>query len=211
MLTTTIALRVGVALLAAGCAPRDARARLTGFEDRARRDDETIDALAVRVDAFERDVGRLVALRRRASDELAAAARRFEEVRRIANLSADAYAVARDEYETAARNWRLVTIMILAAATWDYAGHLCGTRMTTGDYRRALRRDGIDLEGLDADHGLPRSLGGADHPLNYEMIDSSLNRSLGNDVLRKLLSHPTHLLQGAAVSALMRLRCSPQL
>jgi hypothetical protein len=83
--------------------------------------------------------------------------------------------------------------------------------MTTAQYRRELREEGVDLEGLDADHGLPKSWGGADHPLNYEMIDSSLNRSLGNDVVRKLLEHPAHLLQGAAVSAIMRLRCSPQL
>lgn len=91
------------------------------------------------------------------------------------------------------------------------ADHLCGTRMSTAAYRKMLRKKGIDLDGLDADHGLPKSLGGADHPLNYRMIDSSLNRSLGNDVMRKLAVHPLHVLQGALVSALMRLRCSPQL
>lgn len=36
-------------------------------------------------------------------------------------------------------------------------------------------KQGIDLRGRDADHGLPRSKGGADHPLNYRMIDASLN------------------------------------
>jgi hypothetical protein len=64
---------------------------------------------------------------------------------------------------------------------------------------------------LPLQYGLPKSRGGADHPLNYRMIDSSLNRSLGNDVMAKLMVHPLHVLKGALASAFMRLRCSPHL
>lgn len=207
-----MALTLGVAVPSlVGCASYGTHARIADFETEAEADDERIESLSARIEAFEQSVDDVLALYRQASTDLEAAERNFEQVRRAGETAAQSYQTAADEYEIAARNWRLVTITILAAATWDYAGHLCGTRMTTAKYRQDLRKKGIDLRGLDADHGLPRSKGGADHPLNYRMIDSSLNRSLGNDVVRKLLEHPTHVLQGAAVSALMRLRCSPQL
>ena len=38
---------------------------------------------------------------------------------------------------------------------------------------------GVNLVGKDIDHIIPKSLGGADHPSNYQVLDSSLNRSLG--------------------------------
>jgi hypothetical protein len=205
--------RGGMALVLAlaSCAPAGTGARLEHLEAHAQEDDARIDALSVRVAEFDRAVDDVVDLYLRASAELETATIRFEQVQRAAQAAAADYERAAADYEQAATNWRLVTISILAAATWDYAGHLCDTRMTTAEYRKHLRKQGVELHGLDADHGLPRSKGGADHPLNYRMIDSSLNRSLGNDVLRKLMAHPMHLLQGAAVSALMRLRCSPQL
>ena len=51
--------------------------------------------------------------------------------------------------------------------------------MTTAVYRRQLVRQGINLLGMDIDHIVPRSLGGADHPMNYQVLDTSTNRSLG--------------------------------
>lgn len=210
--------RSGVLLVLAlaGCASTGTTsagtgARLEALEAHAEADDERIDALSARVEDFERAVDDVLVLYRQASAELEVATVRFEQAGQAGRAAAGSYERAAEDYEVAARNWRLVTISILAAATWDYAGHLCDTRMTTAQYRKQLRQQGIDLDGLDADHGLPKSKGGADHPLNYRMIDSSLNRSLGNDVMRKLMVHPMHLLQGAAVSALLRLRCSPQL
>jgi uncharacterized coiled-coil protein SlyX len=205
---------IAVAVLAvamAGCASASAKARLDRFETQAHADDETIAELSERIAAFERTVDELVDLYARASADLETAERNFELAQRSASAASDAFQRASSEYEAASRNWRLVTIALLAAASWDYAGHLCDTRMTTAAYRKMLRKDGISLDGLDADHGLPKSLGGADHPLNYRMIDSSLNRSLGNDVVRKLMVHPLHVLQGAAISALTRLRGSPEL
>lgn len=194
-----------------GCGPSMTHARLNRFERRAADDDQQIESLAQRVDAFDNAVDDVLELYQRATTELDQAQQRYERAVAAADSASGSFQQAKQEYDTAARNWRLITTTILAAAAWDYAGHLCGTRMSTAAYRSELRAQGVDLEGLDADHGLPRSWGGADHPLNYEMIDSSLNRSLGNDVVRKLLEHPKHLLQGALVSALMRLRCSPQL
>lgn len=200
---------LGVVL--AGCTSASVQARLTHLETQAQADDEVIADLSERVAAFERTVDELVDLYQQASDALVIAEQKLELARRSGDASSRAFQQATSEYEAATRNWRLVTISLLTAASWDYAGHLCDTRMTTAAYRKALRKEGVDLDGLDADHGLPKSRGGADHPLNYRMIDSSLNRSLGNDVMRKLMAHPLHVLRGALVSALMRLRCSPQL
>jgi hypothetical protein len=52
----------------------------------------------------------------------------------------------------------------------------CDSGMSTQTYRR---RFGV-ASGMDVDHIVPRSLGGADHPANYRVIPASLNRSLGN-------------------------------
>lgn len=46
-------------------------------------------------------------------------------------------------------------------------------------YRRKLGAIGVDLAGKDIDHIVPRSIGGFDGPANYQVLDSSLNRSLG--------------------------------
>jgi uncharacterized coiled-coil protein SlyX len=200
-----------LAVALAGCSSASTQARLGQLETQAQADDEVIAGLSERVAAFERTVDELVDLYQQAATTLASAERKFELAQRSGDESTRAFQQAASDYEAASRSWRLVTISLLVAANWDYAGHLCDTRMTTAAYRKMLRKDGIDIEGLDADHGLPKSLGGADHPLNYRMIDSSLNRSLGNDVMRKLMVHPMHVLRGALVSALMRLRCSPQL
>jgi len=199
------------ALALASCKSASSRARLDHLEAQAAADDETIDQLAERVAAFERSVDELVALYQQASETLADAEHTLEQASRLDDAGAQAYARATSDYEAAARNWRLVTITLLVAASWDYAGHLCDTRMSTAAYRKSLRKQGVDLKGLDADHGLPKSLGGADHPLNYRMIDAGLNRSLGNDLMRKLMTHPLHVLRGSLATAAMRLRCSPRL
>jgi hypothetical protein len=54
----------------------------------------------------------------------------------------------------------------------------CADGMSTARYR-ALHTGSILLNS-DVDHIVPRSLGGADHPLNYEWLDASENRSLGS-------------------------------
>jgi hypothetical protein len=53
------------------------------------------------------------------------------------------------------------------------------THMSTAAYRALLTARGIDLTGKDIDHIVPRSLGGADNPGNYQVLSASENRSLG--------------------------------
>ena len=52
-------------------------------------------------------------------------------------------------------------------------------RVSTAAYRKQLRAQGVDLDHKDIDHIVPRGHGGVDHPANYQVLDSSLNRSLG--------------------------------
>jgi hypothetical protein len=47
---------------------------------------------------------------------------------------------------------------------------------STTTVRRWLRNDGLDLQGYEVDHIVPRSLGGVDHPHNYALVPRSLNR-----------------------------------
>ena len=98
------------------------------------------------------------------------------------------YRQASAEANGAARLWRLYRELVLVAAAVDAAklrsarAHAdCGRDMSTADYRDLLIRQGVSVAGMDVDHIVPRSLGGADHPDNYQLLPSSENRSIGND------------------------------
>ena len=207
-----------VAVFGAACRPQapssrvppGSDARIARLEEAGRRDDARLARLEDKVADFQRRAAAAVRMYERAASEFEAARRSYERARAHAVDGQTHYAAARAAYEEAQRNWRIIAATIVAAAAWDQAGLLCETRMTTQQYRKILREKGIDLEGLDVDHVLPRSLGGADHPANYKLLDSSLNRALGNRLAEKLVRYPLPLLQGLATTALMRLRCSPQ-
>lgn len=108
------------------------------------------------------------------------------------------------DFRHAERRYRLTVLLVAAVAA---SGHLCATTVSTRNFRSQLRADGIDLGGKDIDHIWPRSLGGIDHPLNYQVLDSHLNRSLGAGVVQKFLAQPLALVQGLAVSALSAISC----
>lgn len=79
--------------------------------------------------------------------------------------------------------------------------------MSTRMFRTRLRAEGISIDGKDIDHAWPRALGGADHPLNDQLLDSSVNRSLGADPIAKLAHAPLATLRGLTTSALVALGC----
>lgn len=154
-----------------------------------------VDAFDGRLDDAERVAGELsaawtdvVSAYRRATADVAIAEQNWRAAAGSYENSAVSYGEATRDYEAAQDDWKFAQEMILAAAVID-AGRARGpaseavradcNRVSTGSYRRTLSRQGASLAGRDVDHIVPRSLGGADHPLNYQLLDSSLNRSLG--------------------------------
>lgn len=116
-----------------------------------------------------------------------------------------------ESFRAAERAYRASSTLIIAAAAADFVGHqLCEGAMSTREYRRQLRSQGIDIDGMDVDHLWPHSRGGANHPLNYQLTEQSLNRSMGNSIAQKFVHQPIGVLRGFAVSGLMRLQCAAE-
>ena len=127
----------------------------------------------------------------RASMRYAQTRAAFEEARGQASASAEAFARAQTEFEAATEIWKFYGELVRVAAAID-AANLDAARagrfngegpdcrpMSAQQYRRQLEQQGVDLTGKDIDHIVPRSLGGADDVSNYQVLDQSLNRSLG--------------------------------
>ena len=114
------------------------------------------------------------------------------------------YDAAIAEFRRAEQQYRRAALVVMLAAA---SSSICATSVRTATFRSRLKAEGVDLRGVDIDHVWPRHLGGVDHPLNYQRLDSSLNRSLGASVLDKFMTQPLALVQGLAVSALASLSC----
>ena len=150
-----------------------------------------VEGRAVRVSAAWEDVR---VRYERAAASSAAAREQFDQA---ANLYATGSAELRKAAQVAERadaRWRLYQKLIVIAAAID-AANLdqaragtqdssdsidCEDGMSTAAYRSVLAAQGKLLAGVDVDHIVPKSLGGADHPANYQLLPSATNRSLGN-------------------------------
>lgn len=162
--------------------------------------------LEQRVAQHEQDLDRTEAVVRRLESKWAVVVADFNEATRAYRQAEASYDAAGRAFERASvefenasvlwqearARWELATQLIVAAAALDAynlaqargANELdldevdCG-RVSTRTFRRRLEAEGISLKGKDIDHIVPHALGGADHPSNYQILDSSLNRSLG--------------------------------
>jgi hypothetical protein len=94
-----------------------------------------------------------------------------------------AFAAARDR-------WRAAQYAIIVAAMVDATALTrarverpfakgCEASMSTKSLRAWAVKAGFDLTGMHVDHIVPRVLGGADHPSNYQIIPAAENMSLG--------------------------------
>lgn len=136
------------------------------------------------------------------------AARRYRQAEALAGQASHDFLVADRDFKIAAQEYRRATIAVIALAASQTIGQaICGSTVSTRAFRARLRDEGVSLEGQDIDHVWPKALGGADHPLNYQVLDSSLNRSLGAGVIEKMMRWPLATLQGMAVSAVAVLSC----
>ncbi len=191
--------------------PRELRlfARITDSEIREQRDAREVAQMT-----FEADwllaAARLAAQEATAATEsFARAERDFEHASRHFDRAAGTWRAAEASYASAAQRFRLASIVAVVVAGHALAsprGGLCQT-VSTSTYRRRLAREGVDLSGLDVDHLWPRSRGGADHPWNYQLLESSVNRSLGANLMARFHAMPLETLKGLAATAIVRLAC----
>lgn len=182
-------------------------ARLNRFEVRATRGEKRLTAAELKLAELRLQVTELEQQYRRVNSDYDRAARALHAAAENFGQASQEYARARDAYHQAARTWRLVSVTLMVAAASDSLGALCEGQRSTAAMRREWKQQGIDLDGVDVDHIWPKSRGGADHPWNYQAMESRLNRSLGNDLWWKLQHQPIAMLRGAVVSAVVMLRC----
>jgi hypothetical protein len=143
-------------------------------------------------------VDEIVAAFTTAQDQFTDAQAVWREARKNFGAATDDYRRAKADYDAAERWYRIV---VAAMASYAAARGVCSTAKSKEKLRRELRRTGVDLTGKDIDHIWPKSRGGIDHPLNFEVMEASLNRSLGNDIVRKFLHSPMGIVVGLATSA----------
>jgi len=119
----------------------------------------------------------------------------YHDAKRRADRTAKEWGRVAREYERAEQLWKIYQELVMVAAALD-AQNLdaarrgsqarltsvanCDEGMSTARYRRLLERAGRTLVYMHIDHIVPQSLGGADHPDNYQVLPSSENQSLGN-------------------------------
>jgi hypothetical protein len=161
-----------------------------------------IAALATAVNVFDRELEDIEAQVRALSRDYSEIADAYEQVSARYRLARDRHAAvttvsnqaaavlhkAAEDWEQVAASWRFYRMVLKLAISIDRvrAGTSDGARrsfscepLSRAAYRRMLLTQGISLLGKDIDHIVPKALGGADHPSNYQVLDSSLNRSLG--------------------------------
>lgn len=156
---------------------------------------EAVDSFDGELAETEADVRALSSTWNEIADAYQEVSSRYRDARRAyastRTRSNDASALARESainFEKAATSWRIYREVIKLAIAIDRARAASASdrrwstsceHVSTASYRRMLLAQGIDLLGKDIDHIVPRALGGADHPANYQVLDASLNRSLG--------------------------------
>lgn len=157
-------------------------------------------ALGSAVSALEARAGKIAATWSEAELHFLGAKHQFEraessfrKAEKTYESSSAQFQQARELYEQARERWEFYQKLVIVAATIDannlerfraetgnnlVRGLDCSEGMSTRAFRAFLTAQGFDLTGKDIDHIVPRSLGGADHPANFQVLPSSQNRSL---------------------------------
>lgn len=170
---------------------------------------------AARIDAIDRESRDLLAAARRmraradlVEADYLRAAQMFGEATAAWGEASEQARSASADLSRAALQYQLTTMaVVLIALTAGAPGGPCEGHLSTAAYRRQLRAEGVPIAGRDVDHIFPRSLGGADTIENYQLLPSSVNRSLGAGVSEKFLTMPVALLRGIVASGLDAMLC----
>jgi hypothetical protein len=188
---------ISLVIVMVACGPRHARSTTDVSAELAalRADADNLDgeiaaaearanALSAEWDDVRRDYGF-------ARDAYLAARERLHAAEASADRASDAFERAVIEARIATDRFKLYQRLVVIATTLDAAqlgssatAHNAAkafdcSPVSTAAYRALLAARGVNLNGMDIDHIVPRSLGGADHPSNYQVLPSSVNRSLG--------------------------------
>ena len=207
LLSVLLALTVGCASSQQPTTSSQA-ARLDALAASGAKADTQLTGLEQRVATLHEQIDQLDGVWKQVDRELKLAQQRMDAVRRQHGEATAAYKQAAANYQKAERNWRIVAASLMLAASSDKAlRNLCDGKMSRAQVRKYWKKAGISLDGKDADHIWPHSRGGADHIWNFQALDSRINRSIGNSLGWKLTHQPLALLRGAAVSALVAMRC----
>lgn len=187
----TLRLMTLLGLLCGSCTAVEEDAQLRALQRAVSEHSAQLDQVRQRVQNQHSQVAEILASFARARMEFESAARLYREAR---SLHADELVIlrsARASYEEAVQRWHVAQALIVAAAAFD-ASHLdanawrggrfggsCSDGMSTAAFRALLGTLGVSLVGMHIDHIVPRAMGGADHPLNYQILPRELNQSLG--------------------------------
>lgn len=193
-------LLLGLCCVLSGCRRQGARAELAELERRYAEDAAKIDGVAVDLDRLTATQRQILATYATAKREWETAAILYQEASSQQELTARTMEQAAADFGAAERYYRAATMAMVTMAAGSI---ICAGAMNTAKFRRQLKREGIQLDRTThVDHIFPRSHGGLDHPLNYQLLDSSLNQSLSDKIVRKFMQAPIGFVTGMAVSAL---------
>lgn len=210
-----VELLLAVSALACGCGGGSSGG-VAAVEQSLASSERTVDHAEQTYDLTERDMAFMHAMAAdvlergsRATRDLEAAARAYDQAGILYGAASVAYADAGGSYKIAAEKYREVTVTIITAAASDlFLRGVCGRSVSTRKYRETLRSQGVSLEGKDIDHIIPRSRGGPDMPWNYNPLDSSINRSLqANGMWWKMMNFPLETMNAWAKYASYLLMC----
>lgn len=201
---------VGLGLFCA-CAPpppppgvQDVAQELARLAHAESQDERELAALGEQATDLRLRADRIATLWRLAKRDFEQATAQYDTAVDTGRRASEHFASAVEDFQRAEQRYRHTALLIIAVAA---SAQLCASTVRTRSFRTQLRAEGLDLTGQDIDHIWPRSLGGIDHPLNYQVLDAHLNRSLGAGIVQKFMTQPLALVQGLAVSALASLSC----
>lgn len=189
------AVLAAVVLVLTACAGSNPRARdeLARIEAAQNEHSQALDDVERAADGLSQEWDSVRRSYERAKEAFAVAEAAFRTAETDSSQGTAAFAVARRDYDDARSSWELYSELVMIAAMIDASNHDAYRRwrktpsterfscesVSTSAFRRQLEAMGEDLTGMDVDHIVPKALGGADHPSNYQLLPSSLNRSLG--------------------------------
>lgn len=183
---------------------------LASMEEEFDRHDQALAVAEADAAALVLGVQEVAQLYREAADNYAQAEDQWNASRDTLDAASEEFLAASAAYRDAADYYRYAATALIVIASLpleNYGVPLCD-EMSASRLRARLRAQGVPLDGLDVDHVVARAVGGRDHPLNYQLLPESVNRSLQEGGLwEKFQMAPLNVLVALGADALARLLC----